>query len=71
MSQSDMQILVEIRQIQAALPKLKQEAKVAAKAYKVACLPLKPTRDALKTAKAAVKAAQIRLDELCQPNGEA
>ncbi len=71
MSQSDMETLFEIRQIQAALPGLKAEAKRATKAYKDACAPLKPARDALKTAKAAVKAAQARLDELCRPNGEA
>ncbi len=68
---NDMEILSEIRQLQAALPKLKLEAKSAAKAYRAACLPLKPTRDALKAAKGAVKAAQARLDELCRPEGEA
>ncbi len=68
---NDMEILSEIRQLQAALPGLKAEAKRATKVYKDACAPLKPARDALKAAKAAAKAAQARLDELCRPNGEA
>ncbi len=66
---SDMQILVEIRQLQAALPGLKAAAKVAAKAYKDACAPLRPARDTLKATKAAAKAAQTRLAELCGPEG--
>ncbi len=68
---NDMEILFEIRSLQAALPGLKAEAKQAAKDYKAACAPLKPARDKLKAAKAAVKAAQIRLDELHRPEGEA
>ncbi len=66
---NDMETLAEIRQIQAALPGLKAAAKVAAKAYKDACTPLKPARDTLAATKAAVKAAQARLDELCRPEG--
>ncbi len=64
---NDMEILSEIRQLQAAIPGLKTEAKAATKAYKDACAPLKPARDRLKVAKAAAKAAQTRLAELCLP----
>ncbi len=69
MSQSDVQTLTEIRQLQAALPRLKAVAKDAAKAYKEACKPLKPARDAVKITKAALETAQIRLAELCGPEG--
>ncbi len=67
---SDMEILSEIRQIESSMPVLKSEAKQAAAAYKVACLPLKPTRDALSAAKAAVKAAKARMAELLTMGGE-
>ncbi len=67
---SDMEILSEIRQIEASMPKLKSEAKQCAGAYKVACAPLKPAHDRLKAAKAAVAAAKTRMAELLAMGGE-
>lgn len=69
MSQSDMMILAEIRQIQAALPSLKSKAKEAAEIYRRGFANLGPYRAESKAAKAALKAAQARLDELCRPEG--
>ncbi len=66
---TDMEILREIRQIEGAMPKLKEEFKLASKAYKEACKPLKPTRDEMKRANAAVKAANARLAELLAMEG--
>ncbi len=67
---TDMEILTEIRQIDAIMPTLKREVKEAASAYKAACLPLRPARDRLKTAKAVVKAARARMAELLATGGE-
>ncbi len=67
---TDMQILSEIRQIEASMPKLKADARQASIELRAARVPLKPIQDRFKATKAAVKAAQSRMAELLAIGGE-
>ncbi len=67
---SDMEILNELKQIEASMPRLKAVAKDYATAYREACKPLKPLQDKFKAAKAAVAAAKTRMSELLAIGGE-